>query len=73
MSRINPHKAAGPDNITCSDAKHSLKQAVILTGQKGATIIQRHKKSNVTCLKYITDSVPMKCFELVVGHITASL
>ncbi len=82
LSRINPRKAAGPDNIPGRVLKDcaaqltdvltdtSLSQAVIPTCLKSTTIIPVPKKSSVSCLNdyrpIALTPIMMKCFERLV-------
>ncbi len=83
LSRINPRKAAGPDNIPgrilkdCAEQlsdifNTSLSQAVIPTCLKSTTIIPVPKKSPVSCLNdyrpIALTPIIMKGFERLVMH-----
>jgi len=75
LHRINPRKAAGPDNISgrlLRSCAHQLTE--VLTGLKTATIIPIPKTSTVTGLNdyppVALTPIVMKCFErLVMDHI----
>ncbi|KAL0147809.1 hypothetical protein M9458_056886 [Cirrhinus mrigala] len=81
LSRINPQKAAGPDNITgrvLRDCAAQLTDAVVPTCLKSTSIIPVPKKSPVSCLNdycpIALTPIMMKCFErLVMHHIKSSL
>ncbi len=80
LSRINPRKAAGPDNIPGRVLKDCwpLSQAVVPTCLKSTTIIPVPKKSPVSCLNdyrpIALTPIMMKCFErLVMQKIKNSL
>ncbi|KAI3358148.1 hypothetical protein L3Q82_003149 [Scortum barcoo] len=93
LSAINTRKAAGPDNIPGSVLKDcaeelkdvftdifntSLRQAIVPSGFKAATIIPVPKKSSPSCFNdyrpVALTPIIMKCFErLVLSHIKSTL
>ncbi|KAI3352137.1 hypothetical protein L3Q82_020949 [Scortum barcoo] len=93
LSAINTRKAAGPDNIPGSVLKEcaeelkdvftdifntSLRQAIVPSGFKAATIIPVPKKSSPSCFNdyrpVALTPIIMKCFERVVlSHIKSTL
>lgn len=93
LSTINPRKAAGPDSIPGSVLKDcaeeltdvftdifniSLRQAIVPSGFKAATIIPVPKKSSPSCFNdyrpVALTPIIMKCFErLVMAHIKSTL